>query len=64
MQFGSLARGPTANHEPRRGAELVGVAKRPASRLEDTMTAEKKIIRAKVYWSLPSNSAMSAKPAR
>ena len=22
---------PTANHKPRRGAELVGVAKRPAS---------------------------------
>ena len=24
---------PTANHEPRRGAELVGVAQRPASEL-------------------------------
>jgi hypothetical protein len=39
---------PTANHEPRRGAELVGVAQRPASAIGDTMTTERKIIRAKV----------------
>ena len=38
---------PTANHEPRRGAELVGVAQLLGD-LEDTMTTEQKIIRAKV----------------
>jgi hypothetical protein len=35
------------NHERRRGAELVGVAKFSPSRLEDTMTSEQKIICAK-----------------
>jgi len=41
---------PTTNRKPRWGAELVGVAQRPTSaiRLEDTMTTEQNIIRAKV----------------
>ena len=37
-----------ANHKPRRGAELVGVAQRPASAIGGHMTTEQKIIRAKV----------------
>ena len=40
--------GPPAQRQPRRGAELVGVAQRPASAIGDTMTTEQKIIRAKV----------------
>jgi hypothetical protein len=40
---------PTANRKPRRERRAVAVAKRPASAaLEDTMTTEQKIIRAKV----------------
>jgi hypothetical protein len=39
---------PTANRKPRRGRGAVGVASARLSALEDTMTTEQKIIRAKV----------------
>src|SRR5207248_10584299 len=40
--------GPTANRKPKRGAERSGWQSAPPRRLEDTMTTEQKIIRAKV----------------
>ena len=39
---------PTANHEPRRGAERSGWRSAPPRQLENIMTTEQKIIRAKV----------------
>lgn len=39
---------PTANRKRRRGAERSGWQSAPPRRLEDTMTTEQKIIRAKV----------------
>jgi hypothetical protein len=39
---------PTANCEPRRGAERSGWRSVPLGALEDTMTTEQKIIRAKI----------------
>src|SRR6201997_1969147 len=39
---------PTANRKPRRGAERSGWRSAPPRRLEDTMTTDQKIIRAKV----------------
>ena len=39
---------PKANHEPGRGAERSGWRSASPRRIEDTMTTEQKIIRAKV----------------